>query len=137
MKITLKNINKIYSTKKKALQDINLEMESPNLIGLLGQNGAGKSTLMKLLVAQLLPTSGEILLDGVALTKKEKDLKAMLGYLPQTFGLYEELRVWEFLDYISALKGIKNKKEEIERVIEETSLTEKRKAKIGSLSGGQ
>ena len=71
MKITLKNINKIYSTKKKALQDINLEMESPNLIGLLGQNGAGKSTLMKLLVAQLLPTSGEILLDGVALTKKE------------------------------------------------------------------
>ena len=65
MKITLKNINKIYSTKKKALQDINLEMESPNLIGLLGQNGAGKSTLMKLLVAQLLPTSGEILLDGV------------------------------------------------------------------------
>ena len=61
MKITLKNINKIYSTKKKALQDINLEMESPNLIGLLGQNGAGKSTLMKLLVAQLLPTSGEIL----------------------------------------------------------------------------
>ena len=48
---------------------------------------------MKLLVAQLLPTSGEILLDGVALTKKEKDLKAMLGYLPQTFGLYEELRV--------------------------------------------
>ncbi len=137
MKITLKNINKIYSTKKKALQDINLEMESPNLIGLLGQNGAGKSTLMKLLVAQLLPTSGEILLDGVALTKKEKELKAMLGYLPQTFGLYEELRVWEFLDYISALKGIKNKKEEIERVIEETSLTEKRKAKIGSLSGGQ
>ncbi len=110
MKITLKNINKIYSTKKKALQDINLEMESPNLIGLLGQNGAGKSTLMKLLVAQLLPTSGEILLDGVALTKKEKDLKAMLGYLPQTFGLYEELRVWEFLDYISALKGIKKKR---------------------------
>ena len=74
MKITLKNINKIYSTKKKALQDINLEMESPNLIGLLGQNGAGKSTLMKLLVAQLLPTSGEILLDGVALTKKEKEI---------------------------------------------------------------
>lgn len=137
MKITLKNLNKIYPTGKKALQNINLEMESPNLIGLLGQNGAGKSTLMKLLVAELLPTTGEIMLDGTALSKKEKELKAKLGYLPQIFGLYEELKVWEFLDYMAALKGIKNKKEEIDYVIEETNLTEKRKAKIGSLSGGQ
>lgn len=137
MKITLKNLNKIYPTGKKALQNINLEMESPNLIGLLGQNGAGKSTLMKLLVAELLPTTGEIMLDGTALSKKEKELKAKLGYLPQIFGLYEELKVWEFLDYMAALKGVKNKKEEIDYVIEETNLTEKRKAKIGSLSGGQ
>lgn len=137
MKITLKNLNKIYPTGKKALQNINLEMESPNLIGLLGQNGAGKSTLMKLLVAELLPTTGEIMLDGTALSKKEKELKTKLGYLPQIFGLYEELKVWEFLDYMAALKGIKNKKEEIDYVIEETNLTEKRKAKIGSLSGGQ
>ena len=74
-----------YRTGKRALQDINIEMESPNLIGLLGPNGAGKSTLMKLMVAGLLPTSGEIILDGKPLVKNEANLKDRLGYLPQNF----------------------------------------------------
>lgn len=72
MKISIKNLNMTYRTGKKALQDISVQMESPSLIGLLGPNGAGKSTLMKLLVAGLLPTSGEILIDGEPLLKNEK-----------------------------------------------------------------
>lgn len=137
MKISIKNLNMTYETGKKALKDISLEMESPSLIGLLGPNGAGKSTLMKLLVAGLIPSSGEILIDGVPLLKDEKKLKASLGYLPQSFGLYDELAVWQFLDYMAALKGIKNSKKIIEEVIEKTNLTEKRKARISTLSGGQ
>ncbi|AIY80146.1 ABC transporter ATP-binding protein [Clostridium botulinum] len=137
MKISIKNLNMTYRTGKKALQDISVQMESPSLIGLLGPNGAGKSTLMKLLVAGLLPTSGKILIDGEPLLKNEKKLKARLGYLPQSFGLYDELTVWQFLDYIAALKGIKNSKKSIQAVIKKTNLTEKRKARISTLSGGQ
>ncbi|HBJ2608782.1 ATP-binding cassette domain-containing protein [Clostridium botulinum] len=141
MKISVENLNMIYKAgkkaDKKALKDVSLQIESPSLIGLLGPNGAGKSTLMKLLVAELIPTSGEILIDGVPLLKNEKKLKASLGYLPQSFGLYDELTVWQFLDYIAALKGIKNSKKVIKEVIEKTNLTEKRKARISTLSGGQ
>ncbi|CBZ03956.1 ATP-binding cassette domain-containing protein [Clostridium botulinum] len=141
MKISVKNLNMIYKAGKKAgkkaLNDVSLQIESPSLIGLLGPNGAGKSTLMKLLVAELIPTSGEILIDGVPLLKNERKLKASLGYLPQSFGLYDELTVWQFLDYMAALKGIKNSKKVIKEVIEKTNLTEKRKARISTLSGGQ
>ncbi|MCW6084257.1 ABC transporter ATP-binding protein [Clostridium sporogenes] len=137
MKISVENLNMIYKAGKKALKDVSLQIESPSLIGLLGPNGAGKSTLMKLLVAELIPTSGEILIDGVPLLKNEKKLKASLGYLPQSFGLYDELTVWQFLDYMAALKGIKNSKKVIKEVIEKTNLTEKRKARISTLSGGQ
>lgn len=137
MELELINLKKTYSTGKKALTDVTLTMKSPNLIGLLGPNGAGKSTLMKLLVAGILPTSGEIKLNGQPLLKKEKELKSKLGYLPQSFGLYEELSVWQFLDYISALKGIANKKEMIQKVIEETNLEEKSNTRISTLSGGQ
>ncbi|MBY6950111.1 ATP-binding cassette domain-containing protein [Clostridium botulinum] len=141
MKISVENLNMIYKAGKKAgkkaLNDVSLQIESPSLIGLLGPNGAGKSTLMKLLVAELIPTSGEILIDGVPLLKNERKLKASLGYLPQSFGLYDELTVWQFLDYMAALKGIKNSKKVIKEVIEKTNLIEKRKARISTLSGGQ
>ncbi|BDR67140.1 ABC transporter ATP-binding protein [Clostridium tetani] len=137
MKISVENLNMTYKTGKKALKDVSLQIESPSLIGLLGPNGAGKSTLMKLLVAGLIPTSGDIFIDGVPLLKNEKNLKASLGYLPQSFGLYDELTVWQFLDYMAALKGIKNSKKVIKEVIEKTNLTEKRKARISTLSGGQ
>ncbi|HCL4462590.1 TPA: ATP-binding cassette domain-containing protein [Clostridium botulinum] len=141
MKISVENLNMIYKAGKKAgkkaLNDVSLQIESPSLIGLLGPNGAGKSTLMKLLVAELILTSGEILIDGVPLLKNERKLKASLGYLPQSFGLYDELTVWQFLDYMAALKGIKNSKKVIKEVIEKTNLIEKRKARISTLSGGQ
>ncbi len=126
-----------YRTGKEALKDVGLSLESPSFTGLLGPNGAGKSTLMKLLVAELLPTSGRILVDGQLLVKVEKNFKSRLGYLPQSFGLYEELTVYQFLDYMTALKGVKNSKSAILKVIEETNLNEKRKARIGTLSGGQ
>ena len=102
-----------------------------------GPNGAGKSTLMKLLVAGLLPTGGAIRADGEPLTKCERAYKARLGYLPQDFGLFDELTVEQFLDYMGALKGLRSGRESIRAVIEAVHLGEKRRARIRTLSGGQ
>lgn len=136
MKIDINNITMIYPSGKKALQDITVSLESPGFIGILGPNGAGKSTLMKLLIAGLIPTKGEICLDGKPLLSQETRLKSQLGYLPQSFGLYDELTVWQFLDYMAALKGVKGKST-VDEAIARTSLTEQRKTRIRSLSGGQ
>lgn len=137
MQINIDGLSMVYPTGKQALTDIGIHLDSPNLIGLLGPNGAGKSTLMKLLVAALLPSSGTITVDGTPLIKCEKQLKEKLGYLPQSFGLYDELTVWQFLDYMAALKGIKDSKDAIKQAIAATDLGEKRKARIRTLSGGQ
>lgn len=136
MKIDVNHITMIYPSGKKALQDISMCAESPNFIGILGPNGAGKTTLMKLLIAGLLPTKGEILLDGKSLLLQEKYLKSQLGYLPQTFGLYDDLTVWQFLDYMAALKGIKDKNA-VKQVLEQTTMMEQKKTRIRNLSGGQ
>ena len=139
MKIELRNINKSYKNGKVALKDINLSLTNPSLIGLLGPNGAGKSTLIKLLTANLLQSSGEIFVDGFPLMDREKILKSNLGYLPQEFGLFEDLKVFQFLDYMSALKfqNKRNVKSEIDRVVELTNLKDKVTDKIKTLSGGQ
>lgn len=136
MNIDMKHITMIYPSGKKALQDVSIHAESPCFIGILGPNGAGKTTLMKLLIAGLLPTRGEILLNGRPLLFQEKQLKSQLGYLPQSFGLYEELTVWQFLDYMAALKGIKGKAA-IDDVLQRTNMTQQRKIRIRNLSGGQ
>lgn len=137
MNIKITGLSMTYPNGKTALDNIDLQMESPHLIGLLGPNGAGKSTLMKLLTAALLPTKGSIQINGTPLEKAERLMKSQLGYLPQSFGLYDELTVYQFLDYMAALKGIRDSKDSINRVIEQTNLTEKRRAQIRTLSGGQ
>ena len=137
MQITLQELNMTYPNGKKALQGVSASLDSPSLIGLLGPNGAGKSTLMKLLVAGLLPTGGAIRADGEPLTKCERAYKARLGYLPQDFGLFDELTVEQFLDYMGALKGLRSGRESIRAVIEAVHLGKKRRARIRTLSGGQ
>jgi ABC-type multidrug transport system ATPase subunit len=139
LKIELKNLSKAYKGGKTALENVNLTLASPSLIGLVGPNGAGKSTLMKMLMANLLPSSGEIIIDGQPFSKQEMLLKSSLGYLPQEFGLFEDLSTEQFLEYMAALKCIamKNVQQEIDRVISLTHLEEKRKVKIRTLSGGQ
>lgn len=136
MKIDINDVTMIYPSGKKALQNVSFSVESPDFVGILGPNGAGKSTLMKLMTAGLKETKGELQLDGKSLVSQEKKLKKNLGYLPQVFGLYDELTVWQFMDYMSALKSVNNK-EEIEWALEQTGLQDKRKIRIGNLSGGQ
>ena len=129
------NITMVYPSGKKALSNINISIENPNMIGILGPNGAGKTSLIKLITAAILPTQGGIKLDGKPLLSQERALKAQMGYLPQYFGLFDELTVWQFLDYMAALKGI-NKKIAIEKALHQTNLTEYKKIRIQNLSGG-
>lgn len=137
MQIELQDLIMIYPNGKQALQRLNLTLKSPSLIGLLGPNGAGKSTLMKLLVAALMPTAGSILVDGIPLAKTERLIKSKLGYLPQDFGLFDELTVTQFLDYMAALKGLHNPQAAIQKALRDVNLEEKVKVKIRTLSGGQ
>ena len=137
MEIKIQNVSMIYPSGKQALKGLDLELKSPSLIGLLGPNGAGKSTLMKLLVAALMPTEGTILVDGAPLEKAEQQLKSSLGYLPQDFGLFDELTVTQFLDYMAALKGLRSSQTATREVIRAVNLEEKARARIRTLSGGQ
>ena len=137
MEINIQNVSMVYPSGRQALKDLSLDLRTPSLIGLLGPNGAGKSTLMKLLVAALLLTTGTIRVNGSPLDKAERQLKSQLGYLPQDFGLFDELTVYQFLDYMAALKGLNRPKDEIQRVLKAVNLEEKAKSRIRTLSGGQ
>ena len=137
MELNIQNVSMTYPNGKQALERLSLDLRAPSMIGLLGPNGAGKSTLMKLLVAALTPTEGDILVDGAPLAGAERRLKAGLGYLPQDFGLFDELTVTQFLDYMAALKGLRNPGADIRAAVRAVNLEEKARAKIRTLSGGQ
>lgn len=137
MEFRIHGLEKRYSGGKTALAGLELTLTAPMFVGLLGPNGAGKSTLMKLLTLGLLPSAGKILLDGVPLPKQQRQLRQRLGYLPQEYGLYEELTVYQFLDYMACLKGLGSKsKHHIQRVLPLCGLDERKRNRIGSLSGG-
>lgn len=138
MKINVKNLTKIYKKGVKALDDVNIEI-GEGMFGLLGPNGAGKTTLMKILATLLEATSGDVKVGGYDITDNRKEIRGMLGYLPQEFGVYPKLKTWEFLDYIASLNGIKNKTEKrkkVEEMLDVMGLTEVRDRKAKKLSGG-
>lgn len=137
MKLEIKDISKKYKTGKFALHNFSITIEN-GILGLLGPNGAGKSTLMKLIATISNPTSGQILLDGVDITKNPNQIRKILGYLPQDFGVYPNLNAHEFLEYIAAMKGIggPNLKNRISQLLEGVNLVEAAKKPIGTYSGG-
>lgn len=138
MEIRIENLNKIYKGGNKALSDINLVIED-GMFGLLGPNGAGKSTLMRILVTLMKPSSGKVLVNGMDLQKNRKQVRTLLGYLPQDFRFFAKYRTWEFLDYSARLAGLKQRSvrnREVERMLEQVGLFEARDRSAGKLSGG-
>ena len=138
MEISIKNLNKVYKNGNHALRNINLEI--PNgMFGLLGPNGAGKSTLMRILVTLMKPSSGQVTFNGLDLLKNRKEIRAMLGYLPQDFSFFSKLKTYEFLDYTARLAGMKNsskRKSAVDQMLEEVGLFEARDRNANKLSGG-
>jgi ABC-type multidrug transport system ATPase subunit len=138
MKIEIKGLNKVYPNGNHAIKDVNMTIES-GMFGLLGPNGAGKSTLMRILVTLMKPSSGEVLVNGMDLMKDRKQIRSMLGYLPQDFRFFTKLKTYEFLDYAARLAGFTNAKvrnETVEKMLEEVGLYEARNRYANNLSGG-
>jgi len=138
MKIEIKNLDVIYRNGNHAVKDITLTIEE-GMFGLLGPNGAGKSSLMKVLVALMKPSAGEVLVNGENIQKNRKMLRSYLGYLPQDFRFFTRLKTWEFLDYAGSLAGIKERKQRmatVDDLLDKVGLLEARDRKANKLSGG-
>ncbi len=139
MNINIKGLEKIYGKRKNkvvALDGVDLEI-SPGIHGLLGPNGAGKTTLIKILTTTLYFDNGKITWGDLSY-KDSKAIKKNIGYLPQRFGMYKFLSVYETLKNIAILKNIERKKEEyqIELALNKSNLFEYKNRRVGNLSGG-
>ncbi len=139
--ITIRNLNKTYSSGVQALRDLDLEIPVTGMFGLLGVNGAGKTTLMRVLAGLLNPTEGEVRVFGndVTTMQGKRAVKTLLGYLPQEFGLYPDLSAREFLDYIAILKGVTDRvlrQRHVDEVLDVVRLTDVADRWLKTYSGG-
>ena len=139
MQIRISELTKRYGTTAlPALDSLSLEIDR-GTFGLLGPNGAGKTTLIRILSTQLLPTRGQVTIDGLDLHRDRAEVRKRLGYLPQDFGAYPSLSAWEFLDYVGRLAGLHRKSERrdrVEQALEDVRLTADRDRRTGTFSGG-
>jgi ABC-type multidrug transport system ATPase subunit len=122
----------------KALKGVSFTIEN-GMFGLLGPNGAGKSTLMRIICGILEPSYGQITINGVDTRVKREELQGLIGYLPQEFGVYENLTAWEFLNYMGILKKLYNRKvreDRVDYVLNAVHMTTHKNEKLGSYSGG-
>src|SRR5512136_1583481 len=137
MKLTISDLSKQYRRDFWGLRDFDLEL-GPGIIGLLGPNGAGKSTLMRMLATITQPTAGTIHWQGADIVKTPDALRAVLGYLPQDFGIYPNLSGLEFLEYMAAIKGMdaKSARRRIDELLVLVNLVNAAKRPLGGYSGG-
>ena len=135
--IEVKNVTKKYGN-FTAVDNISFNIEEGEIVGLLGPNGAGKSTTMNMITGFIEPTEGEIIIDGNDILKKPKKAKKQIGYMPEGVPLYNDLTVKEFVNYMADLKMVprKEKKENIQKVLEQTNLVEVKNKLIRNLSRG-
>ncbi|MDR2232450.1 MAG: ABC transporter ATP-binding protein [Tannerella sp.] len=138
MSISIRSLNKIYPNGNHALKDISMDIPT-GMFGLLGPNGAGKSTLMRILVALMEPTSGEINIFGYDILKQRKEVRSILGYLPQDFRFFAKYKTYEFLDYAARLSGMNNSKQRrqaVDTMLDSVGLFDVRERYANRLSGG-
>lgn len=118
--LKLDQVTKRFRGGVTAVADLSLQLE-PGVVGLLGPNGAGKTTLMQLIATITRPSQGQIHFQGVDILKEPETLRRQLGFLPQDFGVYDNLTAFEFLSYLGGLKGV-TKKGRIEELLELVNL---------------
>jgi ABC-2 type transport system ATP-binding protein len=121
-----------------AVDNLDLRVEAGDIFGFIGPNGAGKTTTMRILVTLLEPTSGAAYIDGLDVTKRGRDVRRRIGYMPDFMGVYDDLKVFEYLEFFAAAFGIEYRKREsiVDGVLELTDLVSKRNAPVDSLSRG-
>ena len=138
MKLQIENLTKTYSNKIKALDNVNLKI-GKGMFGLLGPNGAGKSTLMRTIATLQSPDSGTITFNEIDVLTDQLSLRKVLGYLPQSFGVYPKMSAEELLNYFALLKGISIKKERdelVDKLLDITNLNDVKRKNVDGYSGG-
>jgi ABC-2 type transport system ATP-binding protein len=140
MQLDIQSLSQQYQSGKNvklAINALSLKVE-PGILGLLGPNGAGKSSLMRILATITKPTSGKILWNGQDIVRSPQVLRHELGYLPQYFGVYDQLSAVEFLQYIASLKGLSksNANQVIDELIDKLNLTHAAHMPLKGYSGG-
>ena len=138
MKLVIKNLTKTYKNGVKAIDDLSIEIGT-GMFGLLGPNGAGKSSLMRTIATLQSPDSGSIIFGDIDVLNDNMSLRKVLGYLPQSFGVYPKMSAQDLLDYFATLKGISNKLERneiVKKVLEITNLYDVRRKHVAGYSGG-
>jgi len=138
MQLVIQQLSKTYSNGVKALKDVSLTI-GQGMFGLLGPNGAGKSSLMRTIATLQEPDTGTIFLDNLDVVKNKHEIRKMLGYLPQEFGVYPRVTAEAMLDHIADLKGIvvkKQRRELVASLLERVNLGAVRHKNLGTYSGG-
>ena len=135
--IEVKNITKKYG-KVTAVDDVSFNIEDGEIVGFLGPNGAGKTTTMNIITGFIEPTDGTVIINGKDISKKSKQAKKEIGYMPENVPLYTDLTVKEFVRYMAELKLVerKDRKSEVENIIEKTGLKDVQNKIIKNLSRG-
>lgn len=137
MSISVNNISKRFAD-QWAVDGISFTIHSGEIVGFIGPNGAGKSTTMKIITGYLPPTSGEVKINNLSSLEHSKEIKKIIGYLPENNPLYVEMYVKEYLTYAAGLYGIKGKEavRKVDEIIELVGLSDEQHKKIGKLSKG-
>ncbi|HPX67893.1 MAG TPA: ABC transporter ATP-binding protein [Bacillota bacterium] len=135
--LSIRNLNKRYG-RFQAVSDLNLDVPEGEIFGFVGPNGAGKTTTMKIICGLLRATSGEITLDGVDIIQNSRRMKEKIGYMPDFFGVYDDLKVSEYLEFYASIYNIKGqeRKRITDDLLELVDLGSKREAYVDSLSRG-
>jgi ABC-2 type transport system ATP-binding protein len=135
--IETKGLTKYYGS-LGALVDLDLQIQGGDIFGFIGPNGAGKTTTMRILATLLEPSRGHAFINGMDVRKKGKQVRRCVGYMPDFMGVYDDLKVFEYLEFFAAAFGIerKQRKAVVEGVLELTDLQTKRAATVDSLSRG-
>ncbi|MCQ6277092.1 ABC transporter ATP-binding protein [Bacillus sp. V3B] len=133
--IHMKNIDKKYG-KYQLLKGVSLDIHEGEIFGLLGENGAGKSTLVSILATVLKPSAGSVVMKGLDLSKHKKQIRQMIGFVPQEIALWEEFTVKENFHFWSRFVSVKPSEEKLLELCEAVSLRDKWNEKVSNLSGG-
>lgn len=135
--IKTENLSKDYGS-LTAVDNLNLTIQQGDIFGFIGPNGAGKTTTMRILVTLLEPTHGTAFIDGLDVRKQGKKVRKLVGYMPDFMGVYDDLKVFEYLEFFAAAFAIERKKRKsiVDGVLELTDLQSKRSATVDSLSRG-
>ncbi|HEV8658425.1 MAG TPA: ABC transporter ATP-binding protein [Thermoanaerobaculia bacterium] len=138
LELRIDDLSKTYPNGVRALQNVTLTVPT-GMFGLLGPNGAGKSTLMRTVATLQEADSGSITLNGLDVLREKDEVRKILGYLPQEFGVYPRVSAEDLLDHFAILKGVhkrSERKEVVAALLHRTNLYDVRKQKLGTFSGG-